>query len=304
MKLNKIFAIALAALTMTACSDDDEYNTASAVVEMGETTIEAQEDFTEDDYYKVPIVVTGETNGPISVTVEVTGSGDTPATENENYIITQKTITIPAGSKIGYIEFHTTGDWDLNPDRKFIMTITSAQGATIGQRKSTLIALLDDETLFVPIYATLGGLWIATDDANNQYYMTLTTYPEDDENYLRKVNISGWAGISSTECDATVRLNPVTNEILLQIPVGTSLGMFNFTGLGVCSVFITGVTEGEDGKLSLSLSGNVNATSNTAHDAFVFHNIVCGGVFNGPFDGNHFQGTFFLNTALSIVKAQ
>lgn len=304
MKLNKIFAIALAALTMTACSDDDEYNTASAVVEMGETTIEAQEDFTEDDYYKVPIVVTGETNGPISVTVEVTGSGDTPATENENYIITQKTITIPAGSKIGYIEFHTTGDWDLNPDRKFIMTITSAQGATIGQRKSTLIALLDDETLFVPIYATMGGLWIATDDANNPYYMTLTTYPEDDENYLRKVNISGWAGISSTECDATVRLNPVTNEILLQIPVGTSLGMFNFTGLGVCSVFITGVTEGEDGKLSLSLSGNVNATSNTAHDAFVFRNIVCGGVFNGPFDGNHFQGTLFLNTALSIVKAQ
>lgn len=304
MKLNKIFAIALAALTMTACSDDDEYNTASAVVEMGETTIEAQEDFTEDDYYKVPIVVTGETNGPISVTVEVTGSGDTPATENENYIITQKTITIPAGSKIGYIEFHTTGDWDLNPDRKFIMTITSAQGATIGQRKSTLIALLDDETLFVPIYATLGGLWIATDDANNQYYMTLTTYPEDDENYLRKVNISGWAGISSTECDATVRLNPVTNEILLQIPVGTSLGMFDFTGLGVCSVFITGVTEGEDGKLSLSLSGNVNATSNTAHDTFVFRNIVCGGVFNGPFDGNHFQGTWFLNTALSIVKAQ
>lgn len=304
MKLNKIFAIALAALTMTACSDDDEYNTASAVVEMGETTIEAQEDFTEDDYYKVPIVVTGETNGPISVTVEVTGSGDTPATENENYIITQKTITIPAGSKIGYIEFHTTGDWDLNPDRKFIMTITSAQGATIGQRKSTLIALLDDETLFVPIYATLGGLWIATDDANNQYYMTLTTYPEDDENYLRKVNISGWAGISSTECDATVRLNPVTNEILLQIPVGTSLGMFNFTGLGVCSVFITGVTEGEDGNLSLSLSGNVNATSNTAHDAFVFRSIVCGGVFNGPFDGNHFQGTLFLNKALSIVKAQ
>ena len=304
MKLNKIFAIALAALTMTACSDDDEANTAAAEVEMGEATIEAQEDFIEGDYYQVPIIVKGETNGPVTVTVEVTGNGDSPATEGENYIITQKTVTIPAGAKIGYVEFHSTGDWDLNPAREFVMTITSAKGATIGQNRSTLISLLDDEHLFIPIYATLGGVWTATTDANEQYSMIVTTYPEGDENYLRKITISGWNGVSILECDANVRLNPVTNEITMQIPIGTPLGELTFQGLGLCTLFMTGVSEGENEELLLDWSGNVTATSNTAHNAFVFRSFVCGGVFNGPFDNSHFKGTFFLNTAFSMVKMQ
>ena len=37
MKLNKIFAIALAALTLTACSDDDDINTANVTVNMQKT---------------------------------------------------------------------------------------------------------------------------------------------------------------------------------------------------------------------------------------------------------------------------
>jgi len=303
MKLNKIFAVALAALTMTACSDDDDFNTASAVVEMGQTTLEAQEDFIQGDYYKVPIVVQGNTNGPVVVTVDVAGNGTSPATENDDYMITQKTITIPAGAKIGYVEFHTTGNWDLNPDREFIMTIVNAQGATIGQNRSTLISLLDDETLFVPIYATLGGVWNSVNDQNQEIPMIVTTYPEGDENYLRKINISGWAGYSSFECDATVRLNPVTNEITLQIPVGTSLGTGDFPELGLCNIFLIGVTEDENEELWLEYSGNVTATSNTDHNAFVFRSFVCGGVFNGPFDQNHWQGALFLNTALSMSKA-
>ena len=53
MKLNKIFAIALAALTLTACSDDDDnnflggVNTASGVtVEMGNSQFTTQESHT------------------------------------------------------------------------------------------------------------------------------------------------------------------------------------------------------------------------------------------------------------------
>ncbi len=50
MKLNKIFAIALAALTLTACSDDDDNNFLGGVnsakgvtVEMGNSQFTAQE---------------------------------------------------------------------------------------------------------------------------------------------------------------------------------------------------------------------------------------------------------------------
>lgn len=303
MKLTKIFAIALAALAFTSCSDDDDFNTASAVVQMGETSILAQEDFYAEDYYKVPIVVDGTTNGPIQVTVEVSENGDSPATEGEDYIITQKTITIGAGQKVGYIEFHSTGNWDLNNDRKFIITIVSAQGATIGQNRSTVVTLLDDEHLFVPIYENMGGLWTATDDAGNTYDLIVTTYPAGDENYLRKVTISGWNGVPFFALDMTCRLNTITNEVTLSAPVGSSFGAANFGGdLGVCNVFLTGVTEAEDGGLQLSLSGSVNATSNATYDAFVFRNFVCGGVFTGDFTGDNFQGTFFLYTAFSMAK--
>lgn len=74
MKLNKIFAIALAALTLTACSDDDDVNSAACTVSMQEQTINASEDMVADIYYYVPIQVTGDSNGPIRVTVEVSGT--------------------------------------------------------------------------------------------------------------------------------------------------------------------------------------------------------------------------------------
>ena len=56
MKLNKIFAVALAALTMTACSDDDklELNTASGVsVAMEDATFTIGENV---DLFNVPTV--------------------------------------------------------------------------------------------------------------------------------------------------------------------------------------------------------------------------------------------------------
>ena len=99
MKFNKIYAIALAALTLTACSDDDDNglnSTSGVTVQMQQSTMSVSEDMQQGVYYKVPIVVTGEANGPVEVTVEVQGTGTTPATEDEHYVITDKTITIDA----------------------------------------------------------------------------------------------------------------------------------------------------------------------------------------------------------------
>lgn len=68
MKFNKLYAIALAALTLTACSDDDDngLNTTSGVtVQMQQSTMSVSEDMQQNVYYKVPVVVTGEANGPL-----------------------------------------------------------------------------------------------------------------------------------------------------------------------------------------------------------------------------------------------
>ena len=89
MKLTKIFAIALAAIMTTACSDDEEmtYNTEGGViVEMAETNVTVKENH---GLFTVPMVITGERNGYITVTVECTETGDDPAIENRHYFLTK-----------------------------------------------------------------------------------------------------------------------------------------------------------------------------------------------------------------------
>ena len=71
MKLSKILAIGLAVLTMTACSDDDEFNFNSdgnVTVDMAQPSITLKEN---KGYFNVPVVVSGEANGYVQVTVEV-----------------------------------------------------------------------------------------------------------------------------------------------------------------------------------------------------------------------------------------
>ena len=144
MKLNKIFAVALAALTMTACSDDDklELNTASGVsVAMEDATFTIGENV---DLFNVPIEVTGEANGIITVTVQVKEGPANPddlehptqpAKEDVNYIITSKTVNIPAGSKTFGIEIRN--NWEqgvINDDYVFELTIVDVKVASFGRR--------------------------------------------------------------------------------------------------------------------------------------------------------------------------
>ncbi len=117
MKLNKIFAAALAILTMTACDDDDPVNTADVTVNMQQTQMSIAEDFSTGVYYYVPVVLSGETNGPVTVTIAVEGTGANPAVEDRDYMVTSKTIVIPAGETQGSFEFHPSS----NEDRKSVV---------------------------------------------------------------------------------------------------------------------------------------------------------------------------------------
>lgn len=164
MKLTKIFAVVLATLSITACSDDDKsypVNTASGVtVEMGETEITVVEN---QGLFSVPIVVNGDPNGYITVTVDVVdGEYDDvnetePAIDDAHYYVTTKTIRIAPDTKVANIEVSTQDNDEENLTRVFYMNIKSVEGATVANDNYTQINIKNKS-----LFNKLGGKWIAT----------------------------------------------------------------------------------------------------------------------------------------------
>ena len=187
MKLTKIFAIALAAVAMTACSDDDNgYNTNSGVtVDFEGITMEVNED---KDFFEIPVMVTGETNGAIKVTIEVEAPAavdDHTAVENEQYIITSKTITIPQGSAVGAFEVRNV--WEqgvVTPDKTFKVKITNVEGAQVGSIATSDVTIINIDNTFT----TLLGRWTLTaknyktgEDVSYTVTFGLPSNPEPEE---------------------------------------------------------------------------------------------------------------------------
>lgn len=154
MKFSKIFAIALAAVVMTACSDDDNgFNTTSGVtVDFEGSAMEVNED---QEFFEIPVMVTGEPNGDIKVTIEVE-TPETPdentAVENTDYIITSYTITIPEGAAVGAFEVRSL--WEqgvVNPDKTFSVKITKVEGAEIGTINSASVTIINIDDNFTKL---------------------------------------------------------------------------------------------------------------------------------------------------------
>lgn len=159
MKLNKIFAIAVALLAFTSCSDDDDtqYNTnGNVTVAMKESTMTVDE-FTTDDVVNIPIVVNGTANGMIKVNLVVNATGSTGAVEDKDYYVTSKTIYIPDTKKEGNMEIAIVNNRFKEADRTFTVSIVSAEGATVAQNgNSTLVTIADDDAT---LYGRLQGKW-------------------------------------------------------------------------------------------------------------------------------------------------
>lgn len=271
MKLYKIFAIALAAMTMTACSDDDnDYNSADdVIVEMQQAQMNVSEDFN-GTYYNIPVVVIGDANGPISVTVELTADSADPAVEDQDYVVTSKTITIPSDTKIGNIQFYPVGDNDENPDRIFVATITKAEGAKIGTNQSCIVTLLDNERLLPEAYAKVQGDWIMS-CSDGEYPMTISGYEEGEDGYLTSVVMSGWGGYDICQGVAGFSLDASTGQVQLSIPFGQIIATVNFTGFGPQDVQLIGF----DGTY-IYPTGSMAAVSNEDVTEFVFPQGVAG----------------------------
>lgn len=244
MKLNKIFAFGLLAFALTACSDDDDakFNSASDVtVSMQKTEISVTKKFT-GVYYNVPVVVTGDANGPIKVTVEVSAVSDLPATEGEDFRITSKTIIIPADSKTGNIQFYPIGSDDETNSAEFIVTITSAEGAQIGTQKTTEVLLK------VPtIYEKLQGAWVWQgkdywDEYTEQFNLTCTGLSEGDTGYGVVLYFSGFMGYNWCSLSAEYLVDEETGLSTLSFPLGQVIAEgVNFTS-GVRDVGLAGIS--------------------------------------------------------------
>lgn len=191
MKYTKIFALFLGALSLTACSDKEEFNTASGVtVEMANSELTVNEN---GGLITVPVKLSGEANGPVKVQLKVEGCGEIPAvpyvetngTWDGNYIVTSETLSIPEGETSVSVEIRLIDDILETGDRTFSVTIVSCEGAVIGNNASTLVTVADNESL--PIYQLIQGDWkmsyIDRDGNKTSANFTITGYDEGTEEF-------------------------------------------------------------------------------------------------------------------------
>ena len=158
MNYLKIYTLLLCAVLIAACSDDEEqFNSGAATVNLQETAMTVKESA---GLCTVPVVVTGEHIGTIRVTFELK---DHNAKEDENYIVTTKTLLIPAGQETMNFEFKTVDDKLVNDDRSFDVEIDDVKGASIGENKRLTVTIKDNDSSF---YETLSGTWVFTGTAS------------------------------------------------------------------------------------------------------------------------------------------
>ena len=211
MKYIKLFMFLAVASIFAACSDDDSsWNTAADVtVNMKNPTMKVKEGV---GLFNVPVVVTGETNGPVRVTVSVKETGANPAKKDVNYMVTDTVIVISEGQ--GNIEIKTVDDEEINEDRTFDLSIVNADGAKIGTDATTAITLRDNDSEF---YEKLQGKWTLNyldgDGAKQSDDVTITGATDDaDEDYNKTLYMSGIFGYSWLSAILSYQYDKETNQ--------------------------------------------------------------------------------------------
>lgn len=228
MKLKNIFISLLAATALVACSDDEQsWNNGNATVEMGQSEISVRENA---GIFNVPIVVTGEQNDYIRVTVEVAETGTTPAMEDVHYYITSKSIVIPADATSGNIEISAVNDNDINENRTFTITIVDAEGAQIGSQATANVELRDEDSDF---YEKLKGSWkmsCVTNAGPATWNVTITGASENEAGYGEILYVNGIMGYDWVSLPMSYSFDVATNTGSLSLLFGQMMaGEVGFT---------------------------------------------------------------------------
>lgn len=245
---------ACAALLFAACGSDDDWNTDGDVtVELAKATIEIKENAS---MFYVPLQVNGTTNGPIRVTVDLTENSESPAVEDEHYILTSKTVVIPDNETEVSLEFSLTNDMEINDNRLFTITIVNVEGAKIGEQNKTAVTIVDDDSMF---YEAIQGAWSFNfvdgfDGTEDSFSLKIVGVQEGQAGYEKTLYISGFAGRSDLIAEAGYNYDEATKEVTLDFELGQFMGKY-----GSYQIYLFGVTP--DGYIADS--GFVTAKVNT-----------------------------------------
>ena len=256
MKLTKYLLVACTALFMASCSDDDKLNTdGNVTVQFASATVNAKENA---DLFYVPLEVTGKTNGPIRVTVEVTESSTATAIENDHYVITSKTVVIPNDSTEVGLEIAAVNDMDINDDRVFTIAITNVEGAKVGQNSSVTVTLTDDDSLF---YEALQGKWtldcVDNKGVSKSFSVTLYGVKDGEEGYEETLYMSGFMGYNWCVMELTYTYDEDENLVYLSLPFAQQIAEGVDFGLGGTNEVVLGAIVGN----SITLDGEYVATA-------------------------------------------
>lgn len=253
MKLNKIFALMLAATMFTACSDDDKsWNSNDVTVNMLESEVSVKEN---NGIFNVPVSVDGEMNGPVEVTVEVAEVGENPAMDDVHYIVTEKTIVIVAEEGVGNIEIRAVDDDEINEARTFTVTIVDVKGGVVGQNATATIYLKDNDSVF---YEKLQARWkmnvTSKYDGAIAWNTNIVGYQEGEDGYNKTLYVTGVLGYDFCQLELNYYFDMDTKTGYVEIPLGQVVAAYDDSH----DIFACGVTE--DGYLSLS--GSIKGTWN------------------------------------------
>lgn len=180
MKYIKLFMLLAFVSVFAACSDDDYNTNGSTTVSFASATFTTKESA---GIVNIPINVEGARNGNVKVVVKAEEVGDSPAKEDVNYLITDKTLNLNADTlTTGTLNVETkiVDDSEVNADRTFKLTIVQADGAKIGENASVLVTIRDNESAF---YEQFFGTWTVTgkDNDGNAFSSDITISGETNE---------------------------------------------------------------------------------------------------------------------------
>ncbi|MBQ8736906.1 MAG: hypothetical protein IJY78_03650 [Bacteroidaceae bacterium] len=233
--MKKIFSYLMLCVSvcLLSCSDDENLNNGEAMVSMKQSELSVKES---KGIFNIPLVVTGEQNGPIKIDVEVVSS-DADCIEDKHYLVTSKHIVIPESKSESRIEIRAVDDHDINPDRSFEVQIKSVKGANIDASNSkTLVTLLDNDNM---PYDRMGGTWTvyALEMFNNIPYSwntELIVYDEDTEEYGKEFVMGPWVDAAGNPLDVETFRIPLEfsyNETTMHASVSIRLGTVMAEGL-------------------------------------------------------------------------
>ena len=239
MKYNKIFALLLATAAFAGCSKEDiSWNSSDATVGMGQAELVVKEN---KGMVNVPLVVDGELNGPVEVTVEVAEVGENPAMEDVHYIVTSKSYVIAEDATEGKIEFKTIDDADINEARTFVITIKNVNGAKVSEAASTTVTLKDNDSQF---YEKLQGRWKmnSVDSKGNTqaWNINIIGVDEGEEGYNEVFQVTGIMGYDWTSMTMFYNYDVATKTGYVYIPFGYIFAQGVNFGLGGTQDVATG----------------------------------------------------------------